>query len=139
MGILDKIKKKNEDTPQAEEKPVKKTDTVVAPKETKKTTAKKGKNTGDAYKILIRPLLTEKALRLENKGVYTFEIGTSVNKVEVKNAVKAVYGVLPTKVRVMNMDGKKVRFGRRFGRRKDWKKAVVTLPKGKTINIHEGV
>lgn len=144
MGILDKIKKKNDAEPKAKaaKTPAKKADTVAATKKAEaapKSTTKKRKNTGNAYKILLRPILTEKALKAETKGVYTFEIGRDINKVEVKNAVKAVYGVLPAKVRIMNMDGKNVRFGRRFGRRKDWKKAMVTLPKGKTINIHEGV
>jgi len=47
--------------------------------------------------------------------------------------------VIPKKVRIINVEGKKVRFGRQFGRRSDWKKAIITLAKNQSINIHEGV
>jgi large subunit ribosomal protein L23 len=46
---------------------------------------------------------------------------------------------MPSDVRIMNVEGKRVRTGRNLGKRRDWKKAIVTLPKGKTIHIHEGV
>jgi large subunit ribosomal protein L23 len=93
----------------------------------------------EAHRILMRPVVSEKAATHEAHGTYTFEVDPKTTKIEVKKAVRQLYGVLPTKVRVLNMEGKRVRFGRQLGKRKDWKKAIVTLPKGKTINIHEGV
>ena len=50
----------------------------------------------------------------------------------------AVYGIKPIKINILKITGKKVRFGRSFGKRKDWKKAVVTLPAGQTIQLYEG-
>ncbi|PIZ95164.1 MAG: 50S ribosomal protein L23 [Candidatus Magasanikbacteria bacterium CG_4_10_14_0_2_um_filter_37_12] len=93
----------------------------------------------NAYKVLIRPYVSEKATVAETQGSYTFEVVHDTNKFEIKKAVKEIYGIMPKKVRLMNFEGKRVRFGKKLGRRKDWKKAIVILPKGKTINIHEGV
>lgn len=102
------------------------------------STAKRG-NRGAAYRILLRPLVSEKAAAAERDGAYTFMIASGATKTEVASAVHAVYGVKPIAVRTVNMSGKYLRFGSRIGRRKNWKKAIVTLPKGKTISIHEGV
>lgn len=89
--------------------------------------------------VLIRPIVSEKANIGEMSGVYTFEVARNATKVDIANAVKKKYDVTPTKVRVMHYDGKHVRRGRWVGRRKDWKKAVITLPTGKTIDVHAGV
>ncbi len=97
------------------------------------------KKHGNAYKVLVKPLLTEKATILNAENKYLFEVDIKANKVEVKKAIKEVYGIVPTSVNMIKYDGKKVRHGRTTGRKKSWKKAIVTLPKGKTINIYEGV
>lgn len=89
--------------------------------------------------VLIRPIMSEKALIGEGKGQYTFYVAKDANKIDVKAAVKAQYGVIPKRVRMLNIEGKRVQFGRRKGRRNDMKKAIVILPKGETIAIHEGV
>jgi len=57
----------------------------------------------------------------------------------ISKAVESRYGIKPSKVRIMHRKGKKTRSGRVLGRRIDWKRALVTLPKGKTIDVHEGV
>ena len=92
-----------------------------------------------AYRILLRPLITEKAAELSAVNKYLFVVENSANKIEVARAIESVYGIKPEQVNIANVSGKKVRRGRLFGRRKDWKKAIVTLPDGKTINIYEGV
>ncbi len=92
-----------------------------------------------AYKILIKPLVTEKSAIEESKGKYSFMVNRVANKAEVKTAVAEIYGVKPVKVNIVNVDGRPVRFGRSMGRRSDYKKATVTLPKGSTIDIHAGV
>ena len=94
---------------------------------------------GSAYKILLKPLITEKAASLGVDNKYVFEVSKDSNKISIADAVNEVYGERPVSVNIVNMKGKKVRYGRTMGRRKDWKKAVVTLAKGKTINIYEGV
>jgi large subunit ribosomal protein L23 len=89
--------------------------------------------------VVVKPYLSEKSMMQEAAGVYTFVVRTGASKHAVADAVETLYGVRPTAVRVINVEGKTVRFGRSMGRRADIKKAVVTLPKGKTISIHEGV
>jgi large subunit ribosomal protein L23 len=87
-------------------------------------------------RTLLHPLVTEKATL---SGTYQFEVPLSVNKVEVAKAIERLYGVKPLHVRMMRMEGKSVRGTYRTGKRKDWKKAIVRLPAGKTINVYEGV
>lgn len=102
-------------------------------------TAAKPMNHTQAARVLLRPVVSEKAVFLETGGTYTFAVKPGANKTLVKQAVKEAYGVMPVSVRVINVEGKDVRFGRSSGKRSDWKKAIVTLPKGKMISIHEGV
>jgi len=118
---------------QGKAKPVK-TDKAKVEKETKK---KKG--SGRAYRILIKPLITEKAAILNTESKYVFSVAINANKIEIADAVEEVYGIKPIAVNIIKVNGKKVRYGRTFGQRKDWKKAIVALPKGKSINIYEGV
>lgn len=115
------------------------TETGAAKKETAAKAGEVKKQTGNAYKILIKPLVTEKAASLNVEGKYVFEVSTEANKIEVAKAVSEVYGIKPLDVNIVSVKGKRVRRGRIAGKRKDWKKAIVTLPKGKSINIYEGV
>jgi large subunit ribosomal protein L23 len=62
-----------------------------------------------------------------------------MNKVEVKKAIRVIYKVDPVSVNIANFSGKKVRYGRRSGKTKDWKKAIVTLKSGDKIQVYEGV
>jgi len=95
--------------------------------------------TSNTKNVLLKPIVSEKANIFEMSGVYTFEVVRDCTKVEIANSIIKVYGVTPDKVRVMHYDGKTVTRGRWFGKRKNWKKAIVTLPKGQTIDIHAGV
>lgn len=104
-------------------------------KETKGKTARNGR----AYRVLSKPLITEKAGNLGVLGKYFFTVENNANKIEISKAVLEVYGIKPIKVNVVSMPGKKTRSGKIIGKRKDWKKAIVTLPKGKSINLYEGV
>ncbi len=115
---------------------------MATTKKTKSVTeasAQKAGRLGAAYRVIVRPLVSEKAAHAETKGVYTFVVTKDATKTQVIAAVEQVYGVRPTQVRTVNVEGKEVRFGRTIGRRKDWKKAIVTLPAGQTISIHTGV
>ena len=147
MGILKKIKKsddkkteeKTQDTP-AEVKAEKNTEKKqAAKKETAPTKSAKTKSTFHLAEVILHPVVTEKSATLASSGKYIFAIDRKANKIQVKSAIKAMYGITPVSVNIQNMKGKKVRFGRRFGKRKDWKKAIVTLPAGKTIDVYEGV
>ena len=98
----------------------------------------------NAYDILRRPILTEESLNTvyDREGneikKYTFEVPTTVNKIEIKKAVEEVFGVKVAKVNTMQYDGKVKRMGRYEGRRSSWKKAIVTLTEdSKTIEFFE--
>lgn len=103
--------------------------------------AKKGNTVAisHAHRVLVRPLISEKASRQQSLNQYFFAVAIDANRIEVAKAVKAVYGITPTKVTIIRNEGKTRRMGRTVGRRKDWKKAMVSLPKGKTISLYEGV
>jgi len=94
---------------------------------------------GNAYKILIKPLVTEKVSNLGALNKYVFAVAGDANKIEIAKAIKEIYGIKPTSVNVIKMLGKKARYGKISGKRKDWKKAIITLPKGESIKIYEGV
>ena len=131
MGIIDKLKK----TKTAEETAVNEASEskVVAPANMKQAG-------GSALQIVVRPLVTEKAATHQTlHRAYTFIVAKGANKIEIAKAVKEIYGVEPRSVRVSNIEGKMLRFGKGSGRRSDYKKAVVTLKKGDSITIHEGV
>lgn len=113
--------------------------TKAEAKPAKETTVVKKSGPSAAYRVLVRPLLSEKSARGEKHGQYTFAVSMDATKTEIIRAVEQVYGVKPSSVRTLVTEGKIARFGRSVGRRKDWKKAIVTLPEGKTISIHTGV
>jgi large subunit ribosomal protein L23 len=99
----------------------------------------KKKGRSSAVNVLVRPHISEKATDLNALGQYVFVVTTDATKIDIKHAIMTVYGVKPTRVQLMNMGGKRVRYGRTKGSRKKWRKAIVTLPKGKTIQVYEGV
>lgn len=107
-------------------------------KETKPKQEKSSAN-GRAYRVLVKPLITEKASLLGGQNKYLFAVESGVNKIEIANAVEEVYGIRPISVNVVKMRGKIVQRGRFKGKRKDWKKAIITLKKGETIQIYEGI
>ncbi|MDO8499949.1 MAG: 50S ribosomal protein L23 [bacterium] len=92
-----------------------------------------------AHKVLIKPLVTEKAAIMQSLNKYSFLVARDANKQMVKIAVEEVYGVKPLSVNIINMDGKRVRFGQSAGRHSDYRKAMVTIAAGQTLAIHEGV
>ncbi len=86
------------------------------------------------YRVVRRPRVTEKGLKMvERHRAYPFEVDGRANKVEIRAAVEAIFSVKVESVRTMNMLGKLKRVGRRFGRRNNWKKAVVVLKEGFAI------
>lgn len=137
QGLEEKIKKAPAEKAE-EQKPL-----VVTPKKAPQKVFKKSVGPaprslgegGPAPRILIRPIITEKATLYEGQGVYTFEIEPSANKISVKKAVREVYNVEPGKVRIIRTRGKQVRYGRTTGRTKSRKKAMVYLKKGDKIEF----
>lgn len=90
--------------------------------------------------IILKPHVSEKSATLADRGIYVFDVPRSANKIEIAKAVHAIYSVDVEGVRTIRMKGKVLGSGRkRSGRRKDWKKALVELKKGQTLNLVEGV
>ena len=88
---------------------------------------------------LRRPLVTEKVTKLqEDLNQYVFQVDKRANKIEIKRAVEKRFDVAVTKVRTMNVRGKVKRLGRFTGRQPSWKKAIVTLVAGESIDLFEG-
>ena len=93
-----------------------------------------------AYEIIERPLLTEKSMAGAQQGKYTFRVTKDSNKIEIARAVEQIFNVKVNSVNTMIVKGKMRRMGRRReGRTPDWKKAIVSLQPGQTIEIFEGV
>ena len=140
MALLDKFKKKP--IPSASKKDAKssaaKEEKVEAAKPaTRGPLAKDG--AGEAYKILLHPIFTEKGSRMQAQGFYLFAVTKAANKIQISRAIRDLYGVEPESVNIINMKGKNVRFGRFEGKEKDVKKAMVKLPAGQSLTVLEGV
>ena len=87
--------------------------------------------------IIIRPILTEKSADLEAENdQYTFEVHRGANKIDISKAVEMVFGVRVDRVRTMVVRGDIRRVGRNYGKSRQWKKAVVTLHEGDSIDLY---
>lgn len=91
----------------------------------------------EARDILIKPIVTEKTTALMEEGKYTFRVPLAATKIEVRQAVEQIFKVKVESVNTMRYEGKLKRLGRTQGRRSDWKKAIVTLKPGETIELFE--
>ena len=163
MSILDNFKKKKavkEDKKEVKE--VKEEKKEMADKEVKKATkkAKEVKEVKNAkkksksifgrkkkidkediltehYNVLREPHLTERATDLMKENKYVFKIASDANKIQVRKAIENLYGVSVTKVNVVNIPRKRIRYGRGFGFKTGYRKAIVTLREGERIELVE--
>ncbi len=93
----------------------------------------------NVYDVLRIPKLTEKTLQLkEEANQFVFEVDPCANKIQIKESVEKAFKVTVMRVRTMNVRGKKKRLGRYQGRKSRWKKALITLKQGDTIEYFEG-
>ncbi len=91
-------------------------------------------------RVVKRALVTEKGTHLrEAANQYLFEVDPRANKLEIKKAVETIFSVEVNSVRTARMKGKTKRLGVHSGRRANWKKAIVTLKKGQSIELFEQV
>ena len=89
----------------------------------------------EARDIIIRPIVTEKSYKMIEHDRYTFEVAKTASKIEIGKAVEEIFDVTVTNVNTMRVNGKKRRVRQALGRTKDWKKAVVTLKEGDSIEL----
>jgi large subunit ribosomal protein L23 len=91
------------------------------------------------YQVIVSPVVTEKATRLNEFSQVTFRVALDATKPEIKAAVEKLFSVKVEAVNTVVMKGKTKRFRGREGRRSDWKKAVVRLQAGQTIDLTTGL
>lgn len=92
-----------------------------------------------AREIIIKPVVTEKSVDLMQENKYCFKVAKDANKIEIKNAIEEIFKVTVANVNTVNVHGKMKRMGRTQGMTASWKKAVVTLREGDSIEVFEGL
>jgi large subunit ribosomal protein L23 len=139
MAFFDRLKGAKKTNASEETKPKK---AAVASKQVEEKTVEKSvvakakvaaPKDSTAYRVLVRPIVSEKTSRLEKVRQYAFVVAAHANKVEIKKAIEKHYRVHVTKVNIVNVIGKSVRSGRNTGKHSDWRKAYVTVKEGETI------
>lgn len=93
----------------------------------------------DPREIILRPVVSEKSYDLVAQNRYTFEVDKRASKPEIADAIEEIFGVAVVKVNTMNVSGKPRRLRYRAGKTRSWKKAIVTLKEGETIEIFEAL
>lgn len=88
--------------------------------------------------VIVKPIVTEKSTSLAEQRKYSFQVRVGAPKLEIARAVEVMFHVEVASVNVMNVRGKPRRYGRSQGHRANWRKAVVTLSEGHSIDIVPG-
>lgn len=143
MGLFNRTKKPSSSAKAPEDKAAKSAEAAASAKADKPASSKAERKaekpapreTGDAFKVLLRPLVTEKSTGMNARGGYAFEVAAAANKIAIKKAIKDLYGVDAVAVRVLRVLGKTVRTRSGYSRRATWRKAYVTLKPGQTLDV----
>ena len=91
------------------------------------------------HRTIVRPIVTEQSsAAYQERGEYTFRVASDATKTSIRGAIEKLFGVKVTNVWTSNQRGKNRRVGAALGRRPHWKKAIVKLRQGDTIDIFEG-
>jgi len=96
-------------------------------------------NQNSFYDTLRAPVLSEKSLKMSEFNKYVFKVRPSTTKNQVKDAVENIFSVKVVKINSSTTEGKTKVFKGKKGKRKDYKKVVVTLEKGNTIDFNAGI
>ena len=96
-------------------------------------------NQSRLYDIIVAPVITEKSQRISEQNQVVFRVRGDATKPEIKQAVEGLFNVKVTAVNTLNVKGKVKRFRGTVGRRSDWKKAIVTLAEGQSIDVTTGI
>jgi len=91
-----------------------------------------------AHDVIIRPVVSEKSYELMEQNRYTFEVDKRAKKEQIAQAIEEIFGVRVEKVNTMNVSGKPRRLRYNKGLSRSWKKAIVTLKEGDTIDMFAG-
>jgi large subunit ribosomal protein L23 len=91
------------------------------------------------FDVILAPWITEKSTEGSERNQFTFKVSRDSTKLEIKSGIEELFGVTVTKVNTINMRGKVKRFKGRLGRRAAYKKAIVTIAEGQSIDITTGI
>jgi large subunit ribosomal protein L23 len=125
-AIFGKKEKAKDEVSASKKEPI-----VVAPKSSEKRP--EGKSLRTTHGVLLEPYLTEKSSTLAEGGTYTFLVARGTEKIQIARAIHERYGVAPAHVRIVNLPGKHVRFGKTSGWRAGRRKALIRLKAGDAI------
>lgn len=89
----------------------------------------------DPREVILRPVITEHSYDMMEQNTYTFEVAKEANKVEIAQAVEAIFKVKVVKVNTLNVKPKPKRVRAQLGKTRAWKKAMVTLKEGDSIEM----
>jgi large subunit ribosomal protein L23 len=89
----------------------------------------------EARQIIIRPVITERSFDMQEYNRFTFEVAKTASKIEIAKAVEEIFDVKVLKVNTVNVKSKKKRVRTFEGKTRTWKKAIVTLAEGDTIEL----
>lgn len=89
----------------------------------------------EARQIIIRPVITERSFDMQEYNRFTFEVAKTASKIEIAKAVEEIFDVKVLKVNTVNVKSKKKRMRNIEGKTRTWKKAIVTLADGDTIEL----
>lgn len=105
-------------------------------KKATKETVKVGKTTVKSYECIIKPILSEETMKnMETLNKITVQVNKNSNKIEIKNAFEAIFGVKVKQVNVSNVRAKDKRVGKYSGKTSSYKKAVITLAEGQSLDL----
>ena len=92
-----------------------------------------------AYNVIVKPVVTEKSTTLSENNQIVFLVNINSNKIDIKKSIELIYGVKVSSVNVIRVKGKTKVFKGKVGKRPDYKKAIICLPKGQSIDLSLGV
>ena len=92
-----------------------------------------------AYNVIVKPVVTEKSTTLSENNQIVFLVNINSNKIDIKKSIEIIYGVKVSSVNVIRVKGKTKVFKGKVGKRSDYKKAIISLPKGQSIDLSLGV
>ena len=92
-----------------------------------------------AYNVIVNPVVTEKSTTLSENNQIVFLVNINSNKIDIKKSIELIYGVKVSSVNIIRVKGKTKVFKGKVGKRSDYKKAIISLPKGQSIDLSLGV
>ena len=92
-----------------------------------------------AYNVIVKPVVTEKSTTLSENNQIVFLVNINSNKIDIKKSIELIYGVKVSSVNIIRVKGKTKVFKGEVGKRSDYKKAIISLPKGQSIDLTLGV